>query len=124
MKLTPNFRYEEFECPCLECAADTTRRVPIIGALVVKLQEVRNILDRPMTINSGVRCYTHNVAVQGKPGSSHLLGLAADVAVNGSREKFELLEAAFEVGFLRIGGSYETFVHLDVDPHKDEKVFW
>lgn len=113
--LTANFSRREFKCPC--CGRDD-----ISIELVRKLQRVRDVAG-PLRITSGVRCSSHNKAVSGKSSSSHLKGLAVDVHCKSSSKRFAILEAAFKVGFRRIGPG-PGFVHLDIDEDKAQRVSW
>lgn len=106
--LTANFDREEFECKC-GCGFND-----IDLAFVKILQNIRNITGKPMRINSGCRCMTHNEEVDGVPHSAHMRGLAADVAVFDSEQRFRLVAAALESGIKRVGLG-KTFVHLDID---------
>lgn len=47
--------------------------------LAAKLEEVRTLLGFPIHINSGYRCSKVNKGIGGKPTSSHVQGLAADI---------------------------------------------
>lgn len=47
--------------------------------IAAKLEEVRTILGFPIQINSGYRNSKINKAIGGKPTSSHVQGLAADI---------------------------------------------
>jgi len=87
------------------------------------LDEARAIADIPFTINSGYRTELHNEKVGGKPDSSHLKGLAADISCNDSRSRFIIIDALLEVGFTRIGIA-ATFIHVDLDDEKDRNVLW
>ena len=40
-----------------------------------------------------------------------------------SRMRFKLISALFEVGINRIGIA-DNFIHIDIDPDKDENVIW
>ena len=74
-------------------------------------------------INSGYRTEAHNRAVKGEKNSSHCRGYAADIAVYGDRDRYILLTLLLMAGFNRLGiGS--TFIHVDVDPKKADKVIW
>ena len=92
--------------------------------------ELLNILDQlrgkcgfPLKINSGFRTKEHNEKVGGKPESAHTKGLAVDIAVADSRERFKIIEYALSFGIKRIGfGS--NFLHLDMDFTKDQEVVW
>jgi uncharacterized protein YcbK (DUF882 family) len=74
-------------------------------------------------VNSGFRTKDHNKKVGGVESSSHLKGLAIDVACVTSKHRFEMLTALLEVGFNRIGVA-DTFIHIDVDKNKSQNVIW
>jgi len=86
--------------------------------LLVKLIELRKILERPVYITSGYRCFEYNQKVGGIANSYHCIGLAADIKVNNINLT-ELLGYAEEIDFNGIG-FYEkkNFLHLDVRPTK------
>ncbi len=88
-----------------------------------KLDLARSKFDKPIKINSGYRSETHNAKVGGKPQSSHLIGYAADLHCNNSRDRFELVDCLMDVGFNRIGVG-NTFIHVDSDPNKSPNVMW
>ena len=48
------------------------------------LEPLRNLLEKPIIINSGFRSEKVNKAVGGVPKSQHLQGLAADIRVSPS----------------------------------------
>ena len=114
--LTANFNLEEYACKC-GCGRDDIK-----DHLAAKVQSVRDILGRPISINSGIRCRAHNDVINATPTSSHVEGWAADLGYAGSRERFELLAAVTQV-FDRIGIA-RTFIHVDVDPNKTASVVW
>jgi len=122
-QLTEHFNSDEFRCPCTDCSMAGMKRVPISILLVEKLEQIRTEFNGPMKINSGVRCHKHNTTIGGRPGSSHLKGLAADIAIFGSQERGLLVRLSYEVGFRR-RGVYGLFVHLDVDEDKAQDVLW
>lgn len=105
--LTRNFSRDELKCPC----CNACNMSPI---LLDRLQILRDILDRPMTINSGFRCKKHNTEINGTFGSQHLLGNAADISIVGwsdlkKNKLYKLVDSLEFHGF----GKYPTFVHLD-----------
>lgn len=110
------FKEKEFACKC--CG-----ELVISDELTSKLDKAREIAGVPFKINSGYRCAKHNAAVGGVKDSAHARGYAADVAVNGSSNRFKILTALLEVGFTRVG-VYNTFIHVDVDPDKPTEVIW
>ena len=88
-----------------------------------KLDQARELANIPFKINSAYRSPEHNAKIGGKPNSSHLRGLAVDISVKDSRSRFIILEALISVGFNRIGIA-DTFIHVDDDKEKSEKVIW
>jgi len=88
-----------------------------------KLDEARERAGIPFVINSAYRSPEHNAKIGGKPNSSHLKGLAVDISVTNSRQRFIVLNALLEVGFTRIGIA-DTFIHVDLDNGKSKDVIW
>lgn len=90
---------------------------------VHKLDKIRDAIKMPLMVLSGYRTPEHNAEVGGVDASSHENGHAADLAAISSRTRFLILEAAFRIGFRRIGIG-EGFIHLDDDITKDQDVQW
>ena len=109
IKIARFFSLYEFECPCCN-------RVMLSSDLLTRLNHLRNIIDRPIYINSGYRCKEENQRVGGVPGSYHLLGMAVDIQVKDILLS-DLLVYAQEIEFNGIG-FYENnnFLHLDIRP--------
>ena len=114
--ITANFNRSEFACKC-GCGKDDIK-----DELAIKVQKVRDLINRPISINSGVRCRVHNALSKSKPTSSHIEGWAADLGYSGSRARYELLAAVMQV-FDRVGIA-NTFIHVDVDANKTAGVVW
>ena len=112
------FNYEEFDSPDIQGSGQLMDKT-----LLNMLDTTRELYNRPIVINSGYRTLRHNSKVGGTSESSHLKGLAVDIAVQGSRERGMLLHALRTVGFTRIGIG-KTFIHVDIDPDKDQSVTW
>ena len=74
-QLTANFRRSEFCCRCGCGFCDIDMEV------VQALQDLRDLLGKPIHVLSGCRCPAHNVAVGGAGGSQHLLGKASDITI-------------------------------------------
>lgn len=110
------FKMEEFACPC--CGENF-----ISPTLVAKLNKAREIAGVPFVINSGCRCVNHNKEVGGSPTSSHLKGLAADIKITGSRDRYDILSSLLTSGFTRFGVG-ESFIHADIDGAKAQEVIW
>ena len=76
-----------------------------------------------LTITSAYRTTEENEKVGGVPNSSHLKGLAVDVAVASGRQRYYIVKGAMEFGFRRIGvGKYH--IHLDMDFNKPYPVIF
>ena len=88
-----------------------------------KLDEAREIANIPFIINSAYRSPEHNAKIGGKPNSSHIKGLAVDISVTNSRQRFIVLNALLNVGFTRIGIA-DTFLHVDLSTDKSQQVIW
>ena len=88
-----------------------------------KLDYARHNAGIPFKINSGYRTKAWNSKVGGRVGSSHIKGLAADIAYNGSRDRYIIVKSLMEVGITRIGIG-KSFIHCDVDKEKDQEVIW
>lgn len=118
--LSKNFTIAEFACKGAGCCST----VQIDDKLVEFAQKIRDHFGKPVIINSGYRCATHNKRVGGASGSYHAKGMAADIAVNGVAPA-EVAKYAESIGVKGIG-LYETasdgyFVHIDT---RTTKSFW
>lgn len=103
IQISKNFKLREFSCK--HCGT-----VKIHPDLVKMVQRVRDYFGRPVIINSGYRCATHNKAVGGASNSQHLYGTAADIVVSGiSPAKVADYCESFAMGL----GRYKTFTHID-----------
>jgi uncharacterized protein YcbK (DUF882 family) len=112
------FNYEEFDSPDIQGSGQLMDR-----KILDMLDETREKFGKPIIINSGYRTIRHNAKVGGKPRSSHLKGLAVDIACSSSRDRYNLLEVLKSVGFNRIGIA-KTFIHVDIDSDKSSDVIW
>lgn len=114
--ISKNFSFKEFECGC-GCGT------PVLSIdLVDKLQQVRDMYGKAMRITSGYRCPGWNEKSGGMPGSSHVVGEAADIYCSDSVERDAL------VGFLRTKfnrmGIDKNFIHVDISKTKASPVLW
>lgn len=79
-----------------------------------RLQALRTVLERPLTICSGYRCDAHNKRVGGGP--AHALGKAADIACSGETARL-VIDTATDfsgVGIQQRGDHATRFIHLDM----------
>lgn len=117
----PDFERKEFLCPC-GCGFDD-----IDPLIVTTLQRLRDEVQRPVVVNSGCRCRSHNAAVKGSKSSQHLRGKAADIKIDGmtSREIFDVLRRLYLDGELYVGYVYVIngrSVHVDVRAPQSQTV--
>ena len=95
---------------------------------LTKLQTARTLAGYPFSINSGYRTKEYNNSlirrgIKASTNSSHLKGLACDIAISNSSERSIILVALLAAGFTRVGiGS--TFIHVDLDLSKPQNVIW
>ena len=121
---SPHFKWTELQCRCKgrSCGvAEGTKARWIQPEALEKLETLREILDQPLKINSSCRCPVHNAQIGGAPLSSHRSSpttpaRAFDVAL--TMEKSLLIRSAEMAGFMGIGTSYRTFVHVDNRPRR------
>jgi len=112
------FEYEEFDSPDIQGSGQL-----MDPKLLEMIDEAREIYGKPIHVTSGYRTEAHNHKVGGVDSSSHLKGLAIDVACVRSNDRFKMLTALIEVGFNRIGIA-STFIHVDIDKGKSQNVIW
>mgnify|MGYP002700819613 CR=1 FL=1 len=112
------FKYSEFDSPDFP---DSGRNMD--ATFLRMLNHARQIAGIPFRINSGFRTEQHNEKVGGTENSSHLRGFAADIHAPSSTYRYEILSALFKAGFTRIGVA-KSFIHVDADPTKTQKVVW
>lgn len=98
--------FSETEIACRHCGESV-----IWNEFLDKLQDLRNMVGRPIHILSGHRCALHNARIGGAPLSEHLR-LAVDISLY-NHNRFTLADLAKQSGF-RGFGYYSTFLHLDL----------
>ena len=102
-----NFKSEELACSC--CGKEEIQQWALD-----KLQAVRDIVGRPLSITSAYRCSNHPVEARkltGKVGT-HSQGIAFDIYVSSGTERHELITTGLMVGANGIGVD-KNFIHLD-----------
>ena len=124
LKDCPNFKWKEVGCNCKKHKKVTKKRTImyedsafIDEKLLKALQQLRNIVKKPITVTCVYRCDTHNRAVGGVDGSFHTKGMAADIYCSGvsveQLAKYAAMVPAFNEG--GIGKYYKkNFVHVDI----------
>ena len=81
-KLTPHFSAEEYAVHQAEDCAITREAMKHAEML----EEFRQWLKRPMTVNAWYRTAKYNKKVGGNASSSHLRGVATDISMPGLSE--------------------------------------
>lgn len=96
---------------------------PELWALLDKMREECGF---PFIINSGLRTKAENDKLKDSASdSAHLSGLACDLRITNSSQRFKLVEVALKNGITRIGVSFNrNFVHIDIDKTKPQNVMW
>lgn len=92
--------------------------------LVAKLDKARDIAGVPFKITSGLRSPSQNELVGGVQDSSHLTGLAVDLAVKDGVTGGKILLALAQVGFQRFGFYQDGHIHVDIDNIKPSPCYW
>lgn len=115
MQIAQNIHLKEVSCRC-----GCTTPPEVLAHLVTlgfMLQRIRDYFGRPVYINSGHRCPAHNSAVGGASRSYHMLGMAADIRVDGVHPQNVYKAVVLLMGQSKIlaGGvkCYPSFVHYD-----------
>lgn len=123
--LTHNFSNWEFACRG-QCNAEC-KAARIDRAFVHKLQALRDLVDQPIMITSGIRCSYYNATIAGAAASSwHIprngVACASDIRTTPRREDvMGLYIAADYLGFVGIG-IYAGRIHVDL--RTTSKVRW
>ena len=117
MKLSKNFVLNEFACK------DGSKTITIDYELIDKLQQLRDKVNKPISITSGYRSVAYNKKCGGIATSNHLLGKAADIKIT-RMTPLEVARLADAFGFKGIG-VYPTFTHVDVQGSTNgKKIYW
>jgi len=114
MNLTEHFTKKEMACSC--CGHAYMNK-----DFLDKLEEARLRANMPFKINSGYRCKNHKESLA-RPTSSHVLGVAVDIATPDSVTRQKIMDAIVRAGFTRYGVG-KTFIHVDLDLNKPD-AFW
>ena len=111
------FKKSEFACKC----GKYCNGYPVdIDMNMVKIADkIREKIGKPITINSGLRCKTHNANVGGVSNSQHLYGNAADLGCPAGCTPTQMASIAEEIMGNTGGiGTYSWGIHIDTRPTK------
>jgi zinc D-Ala-D-Ala carboxypeptidase len=117
------FKLSEFDSPDLVGSGKAMDK-----EFLSKLDQARSLCDIPFRITSGYRTKEYNEDLLSRgykaaTNSSHLKGLAADIACTNSEARHKIVTALLKVGLNRIGIA-NTFIHVDKDSSKPANVIW
>lgn len=106
------FRREEFRCKCGKyCNGYPVE--PDLGMVRIA-DAIRERLGVPISVNSGVRCETHNRNVNGAKSSQHLYGMACDLQKPKGIVAARMAEIAEDImGDAGGIGIYSWGIHID-----------
>lgn len=116
------FTYDEFDSPLQDGSGQLMDK-----GFLYMLNSARHIAGVPFRITSGFRIEQDIERIE-KAGykvsknSSHLKGLAADIACEDGLNRLKIVSALLEAGFKRIGIA-KTFIHCDTDPDKPNAIW-
>jgi zinc D-Ala-D-Ala carboxypeptidase len=113
-----NFTKEEFDCK-------HTGKNMMQEELLYKLQKLRDLYGKPLTITSGYRDITHPIEAKKDKGGYHTKGMACDVSC-GSQQAFDIMNIALKAGFNGIGVKQKgdgRFLHLDIREYEDRVIY-
>lgn len=109
--LTPNFQLTEFVRPSDPMPDESI--LQNLQQLANRLQVIRDLVGRPVLINSGYRTPEHNRAVGGASASQHLQGKAADIIIPGMpASQVQQMLKNWSGGL----GCYQHYTHVDIRP--------
>lgn len=107
------FTMAEFKCKCggRYCGGYPAE----IDMSMVKIaDQIRDKIGKPITINSGLRCKTHNANVGGVSNSQHLYGNAADLGCPSGCTPAQMASIAEDIMCDAGGiGIYSWGIHID-----------
>jgi zinc D-Ala-D-Ala carboxypeptidase len=91
--------------------------------LLQMLDNAREMAGVPFVITSSYRTLSYNAKIGGSIRSSHMKGMAVDIAAPNSEARYAIVGGLIKAGFRRIGIG-GNFIHCDNDPSKDQEVVW
>lgn len=106
------FRKSEFACKCGKYCNGYPAEIDM--NMVKIADQIRAKIGKPITVNSGLRCKTHNANVGGVSNSQHLLGKAADLGCPSGCTPAQMASIAEEImGDTGGIGTYSWGIHID-----------
>lgn len=112
MQLTKNVVLGEMACRCgcgHEKKPEVLREIKRLAPL---LQAIRDHFGARIWMTSGARCRAHNKAEGGSTGSFHILGMAADIVIEGATPE-EVVAFAATLPAIGAAVPYPGRTHVD-----------
>ena len=107
-----HFKKAEFACKCGKYCNGYPEDIDL--KMVKWADAIRERIGKPIPINSGLRCKTHNANVGGVSNSQHLYGTAADLGCPAGTTPSKMAAIAEEVmGGTGGIGIYSWGIHID-----------
>lgn len=106
------FKRSEFACKCGKYCNGYPTEVDL--GMVKIADAIRDWIGKPLRVNSGLRCKTHNANVGGVSNSQHLYGTACDLAKPDGVTPAQMAKIAEEIMGNTGGiGIYTWGIHID-----------
>ena len=99
------FTREEFAC-------QYTGENEISDRLLLKLDLLRARCGFPFVITSGYRSKDHPIEAKKETPGTHAQGIAADIKITNSAQRYAIIREALQMGFTGIGVASD-FIHVD-----------
>lgn len=109
-----SWRWKNFSPQEMACRG--TGQLMIHDESMDRLQALRDMLGKPLIVNSAYRSARHNRAVGGAKNSLHMQARAFDIRMD-NHDPAEFVAAARAVGFTGFGlYPAQNFIHIDTGP--------
>ena len=117
------FTYNEFDCK-----GGIGKGESMDNNFICLLDDARELAGIPFKITSGYRTPEYNKKLidygyKASITSSHIIGLAADIEVKKSEDRYRIIGSLMSVGIHRIGVG-KDFIHCDIDKKKKPDLIW
>lgn len=109
-KLSDNFTKKEFMCKC-----GCNSLIHINFKLLIGLEKLRTLINKPIHINSGYRCKNHHSEIKKSKTGQHTLGNAADIKLPEGMSMKQFHDAVLTIEeFKGIGiPTNSNYIHVD-----------
>ena len=131
MQLSPHFQLEELACTNTQYKEQNIAEAKKIMGRMYQLagfaERVREIIGKPLIINSGFRCVKLNNAIGGSLTSQHLYAEAIDIRVSGktAKEVFQIIASSdlkYDQLILERSGTAQ-WVHVSIGSKKEKMLY-